>query len=138
MPSGSCLCGAVQVSYTGSPSLSFVCHCNGCKKNSGSVFSSNLAIPYDSLRVASGSDMLKTFVKTYTATGNVGVNYFCTNCGTTLWMETRSVPGTRFLKAGIMDVDTINWSRPTAEFFSPNRTAWAAAIYGASQLRTMQ
>ena len=102
------------------------------------MFSTNLAIPYDALRLDSGNDMLMTFVKTYTATGNAGINYFCANCGTTLWMETRSVPNTRFLKAGIMDMDVMNRARPAAEFFSPNRVVWIEAVHGASQLRTMQ
>lgn len=39
--SGSCLCGNVKYTITGTPSLNVVCHCINCKKASGSAFMAN-------------------------------------------------------------------------------------------------
>jgi hypothetical protein len=138
MPTGSCLCGGVKIAYTGPPALSVLCHCTGCKRNSGSAFSTNVVVPNGTFRLVAGATMLKTFLKRDTATGNVGVNYFCGNCGTTLWMDTMSIPGTKIVKAGVMEGDVMGRARPTAEFFSAERVGWVQAVYGASQCRTMQ
>ena len=138
MPSGSCLCGGVRITYSGSPSLTTLCHCNGCKRNSGSTYSTNIIVPADSLRVTQGGSMLKTFMKMQTATGNIGVNYFCSNCGTTMWMDTNSIPGARIVKAGVMDNDAVESAKPSVEFFATGRVGWVPPVGGASQCRTMQ
>lgn len=82
--------------------------------------------------------MLKTFMKTHTATGNIGVNYFCSNCGTTMWMDTNSIPGRRIVKAGVMEGEVLSRAKANVEFFSTERIGWVPPVNGASQLRTMQ
>ena len=37
------------------PLMQVVCHCETCRKNSGSAFSMNVAVPLDSLRIETGS-----------------------------------------------------------------------------------
>lgn len=37
MPEGTCLCGAAKVVVTGEPIVHLVCHCNDCRRWTGSV-----------------------------------------------------------------------------------------------------
>jgi putative tryptophan/tyrosine transport system substrate-binding protein len=52
---GGCLCGAVRYRSDAEPVMQVVCHCETCRKNSGSAFSMNVAVPQDRLRIESGS-----------------------------------------------------------------------------------
>ena len=45
---GGCLCGAVRYRSDAEPLMQVVCHCETCRKNSGSAFSMNVAVPQDS------------------------------------------------------------------------------------------
>src|SRR5271169_4888789 len=63
---GGCLCGAVRYRSDAEPVMQVVCHCETCRKNSGSAFSMNVAVPQDRLRIESG----KAFYR-----------FFCGDCG---------------------------------------------------------
>lgn len=66
-----------------------LCHCTDCKKVSGSMFSTNLFVHSDAVKLESGNP--KAFRKNADS-GNVIVSFFCTDCGTTLWRETTGIP----------------------------------------------
>src|SRR5260370_42137837 len=51
---GGCLCGAVRYRSDAEPVMQVVCHCETCRKNSGSAFSMNVAVPQDRLPIQSG------------------------------------------------------------------------------------
>src|SRR5260370_38480539 len=51
---GGCLCGAVRYRSDAEPVMQVVCHCETCRKNSGSAFSMNVAVPQHRLRIESG------------------------------------------------------------------------------------
>ncbi|KAF2095051.1 hypothetical protein NA57DRAFT_44934 [Rhizodiscina lignyota] len=136
MLSGSCLCGDIKIAYEGEPALKALCHCNGCKKQSGSVFSSNIVVPDNAFKLISGTP--KTYIKENTASGNKATNFFCGSCGTTLWLETPTVPDTKIIKVGVMDdMSTLSNAKPGAEMFSPNRVDWVPQAPNAAQLKTM-
>ena len=79
------------------------------------------------------SGTLKTISKTLD-NGNVIVNTFCGDCGTTLFREGQAMPGTRFLKAGILDdPNCINTFKPQGEIFASRRVSWLKPISGAAQ-----
>ena len=52
---GGCICGAVRYRSDAEPLMQVICHCETCRKNSGSAFSMNVAVPQDTLHVESGS-----------------------------------------------------------------------------------
>jgi hypothetical protein len=41
---GSCLCGAIAFEIAGSFESFYLCHCEHCRKDSGSAFAANLAL----------------------------------------------------------------------------------------------
>jgi len=78
---GSCLCGQVQYSVTTEIEDFYLCHCQQCRKITGSAFASNiLTKPVDVLWV-SGIEKIKRFdypgKRTFT-------KVFCTECGSGL------------------------------------------------------
>ncbi|MFT7409338.1 MAG: hypothetical protein ACI9GJ_001314, partial [Parasphingorhabdus sp.] len=43
--SGSCLCGAIRYSASASPLFQVHCHCQDCRKNTGSAFAALAFVP---------------------------------------------------------------------------------------------
>jgi hypothetical protein len=78
---GSCLCGAVRFSLTGTPTAFDLCHCSRCRAASGSAFVAELECEPAQFAWISG----EAFVKTYEASvRNRPPGYrrtFCTVCG---------------------------------------------------------
>ena len=74
---GQCLCGNVQYECEAEPESMKYCHCDTCRKVTGSAFNIGVGVPRDALKVAGD-------VKPYTHTNGV-TREFCSICGTPLW-----------------------------------------------------
>ena len=48
---GSCQCGNIRYQVTGDPLVAIACHCNDCRKLSGSAFSTVLVVKAEDLTV---------------------------------------------------------------------------------------
>lgn len=77
---GSCLCGEVTFVIEGDFENFFLCHCERCRKDTGSVHAANLFSSTAKLKWLSGKDKLKTF--NFRSEGHI--KSFCTNCGSAL------------------------------------------------------
>jgi hypothetical protein len=78
---GSCLCGEAQYSVTTEIEDFYLCHCQQCRKITGSAFTSNIQTkPVDVLWI-SGSEKVKRFDYSGTRTFS---KVFCTECGSGL------------------------------------------------------
>lgn len=135
MPSGSCFCGEVHISYSGQPILKATCHCLDCQKISGSTFSTNILVPEDGFKIVKGAP--KTISKVADS-GKTITGYFCPGCGTTLFRDGESFPGMKVIKAGILDGPSgLQEESPTAELFVTRRADWVLPIKGAGQKEAM-
>lgn len=115
---GGCLCGNVRYESSSAPSMTAVCHCPDCQKQTGTSFSIVVGIPLDSLRVTGTP-------KVYTTTGESGskvARQFCGDCGSPLLSVPDVIPGLGFLKAGTLDDPS--WLRPNMEFFCDTAQPW--------------
>ncbi|TVY19353.1 hypothetical protein LARI1_G003563 [Lachnellula arida] len=128
MTSGACLCGKYTIRHEGEPQLKAICHCNDCRKISGSMYSTNLFVGADTLK-AEPSD-LKQYSKP-TDAGNTITSYFCDNCGTTLWRESTGLPGVKIVKEGVLE--KVSGGKPAVEFYASRRADWVPQITGADQ-----
>ncbi|KAI5887000.1 uncharacterized protein SCHCODRAFT_02640472 [Schizophyllum commune H4-8] len=129
---GSCLCGAVRFTFFGKPTATCLCHCLDCRKISGSTYSTNAMFPIDAVTLTSGTP------KSYTTHGVSGkpiTNFFCGDCGSTLWRESVVFAGLRIVKAGVLDdVRALeNVAAPATELFVENRVGWVGEIPEAVQ-----
>jgi len=77
---GSCLCGEVTFEIEGEFENFFLCHCERCRKDTGSAHAANLFSSTAKLRWLSGEDKAKIF--NYRSEGHI--KSFCSNCGSAL------------------------------------------------------
>ena len=112
---GGCLCGAVRYSSDAEPLMQVVCHCETCRKNSGSAFSMNVAVPQDSLRIERGSP--RRYEDHSGASGKAFYRFFCGDCGSHVYSHGAAYGAIVFIKAGTLD--DANW-------LAPNLHIWCA------------
>lgn len=78
---GSCLCGGVRFEIDRAVGPFELCHCNRCRKVSGSAFVSGLGVRTEDFRLVSGADLIRTFelpLVEYPPPYSVA---FCSRCG---------------------------------------------------------
>ncbi|KAJ5740715.1 hypothetical protein N7493_000587 [Penicillium malachiteum] len=134
MAVGGCFCGNIRIEYTGQPIASALCHCDGCRKITGALYSYSLVINPDDLKVT-GSP--KAVAKVSDA-GNRLNNFFCPECGTPIYghkVDSANNPiGVVILRAGIFDnPELLNKRKPVAEIYTKQRVSWLSPIEGADQ-----
>lgn len=95
-----CCCEKSQLTTSGEPMISGLCHCNNCKKRTGSAF--GLSAYFHQSDVIIGSEL-----KTYEVNAETGKQerFFCPNCGTTLYWTTTAIPNYIGIASGCF-VDT--------------------------------
>jgi len=116
--SGKCLCGAVSYTCEVDPVFSGNCHCNDCKKSSGSGYAPTLFFPEDSVSV-SGE------VKYYDRQGGSGKTVsrgFCPQCGSQLFGKPGVMPGVLGIRAG--SLDDVSAYTPQSDIFTSRAAAW--------------
>lgn len=115
---GSCLCGSVKYQAEGPISLVARCHCDQCRKQSGSEFASNGSVPAAGFRVLQGESLLKQFEYT---PGEARV--FCGHCGSPVWKRSANNPSMIRLRLGCLDVELDK--KPAAHIFVVEKPAWS-------------
>ena len=95
---GGCLCGAVR--YEGQTQMGGGhCHCNDCRRTSGSGHGSHMIVPEDAFHVTGE-------VRFYDApadSGNIVSRGFCPNCGSAIFSRNSGMPGMVFVRASSLD-----------------------------------
>jgi hypothetical protein len=115
--SGSCLCGKVEFGIEGEFEHFFLCHCEHCRKDTGSAHAANLFSSTAKLNWVKGEEYIKTF--DYKSSGHI--KSFCTECGSALpnlQMDGKLV----VVPAGSLDVDVP--IKPNGHIFCANRANW--------------
>ena len=117
--SGSCLCGSVHYEITGDDAKFYHCHCERCRKASGTGHMSNIILRPESVRFTAGEALLKRYkgpeAKRF-------ATVFCSNCGS-LMPRTSPEAGLVVIPAGSLDHDLD--IRPTARIFYDSRANWS-------------
>src|SRR5215470_14968068 len=78
--SGSCLCGEVRFEVDGDFERFYLCHCEFCRKDTGSTHAANLFTSPAGLKWLSGEERVKRFNLPSTK----HVRSFCSICGSAL------------------------------------------------------
>jgi hypothetical protein len=117
---GSCLCGEVQYKVSGAAERFYHCHCQRCRKATGSGHASNLLVkPESSITWTKGEELLGRFK---VPEAERFYNCFCTKCGSPM---PRVVPE---LEAVIIPAGTLDDEspiKPGARIFWDSRAAWS-------------
>ncbi|MES2625973.1 MAG: GFA family protein [Pseudomonadota bacterium] len=117
MHRGSCLCGAISYEISGDLGDGYFCHCERCRKASGSVFASNARIRPDQFTLLTGQEVLKDFH--HPASGLT--RKFCGECGSPIVSE-RTVPAIMVIRLGTLD--TPLQKGPIGHIFVNSKVEW--------------
>jgi hypothetical protein len=124
---GGCMCGAVRYRISAPPIATGLCHCNRCRPQSGSAFSTIIIINRSTFELE-GETMV------FEDVGSSGLRVgrrSCARCGSPLTTEPDVTPDMMFVKAG--GIDNNEWFRPMMELFVGRRRPWIAPVPGAQQ-----
>lgn len=117
---GSCLCGTVRFKVEGAFDSFYLCHCQHCKKDTGSAHAANLFSHSAMLSWLSGADAVTSF----TLPGTRHSRSFCKFCGSAL--PNTQASGVFIVPAGSLDTEVS--IVPTAHIFSSSKANWEKAL----------
>jgi len=121
---GSCLCGEVSYHVTGVCDKFFYCHCQRCRKATGSAHASNLLFKYDKAEWLTGEKLLKSYK---VPDANSFSNIFCGNCGSRM---PRIDKEKQFVVVPAGGLDSEPGMKPIARIFENSRAEWSKASDG--------
>ena len=114
---GSCLCGAVRFRVEPPFIRAGHCHCERCRKHSGTAVCTQARVSKEQFRLLQGENLIRVYGK-----GEGAVKAFCVNCGSSLfggdWPEGDEIS----IRMGAFDDDP--GIRPQYHTFVNDRVAW--------------
>lgn len=119
---GGCLCGRIRYRITAVPLATLVCHCDHCRKQSGSAFSINLVVPDDALEL-SGPEAV------FEDVGQSGLpvhRRFCASCGSPIRSVLDAMPGVSAIKAGTLDDGS--QLAPQLQIYARSQLPWTKVL----------
>ena len=115
---GGCLCGAVRYACSGEPAMAGHCHCEDCRRSSGSGHSSHLAVPEVSVRL---DGEVRGYARAADS-GHMVTRYFCPTCGAALYSMNDAMPGMIFLRAS--SLDDLEVFKPQMHVYVSRAASW--------------
>ncbi len=121
---GGCMCGAVRYTCKAEPAATVVCHCQDCKKHTGSAFATAMFFLKTDVDI---TGELKSFDKG-TDAGNVMTRTFCNTCGSHITEFSTGYPEHVVVHAGTLDDPTrVN---PNSQCWTPKTLHWINDVGG--------
>lgn len=114
---GSCLCGSIKFEITGDFEKFFLCHCEYCRKDTGSAHAANLFSSTATLEWLSGECNIRIF--DFESSGHV--KSFCSHCGSAL-PNIQTGGGLLVVPAGSLDNDVP--VKPQGHIFISHKANW--------------
>ncbi len=112
---GRCLCGAVKLEVTGEPIWTAHCHCESCRRSTGSALATFVGLPHDAVRFAEGTP------KVYVSSPGVE-RLFCGTCGTPMAYQAERWPDEIHLHISVLDDPEA--FPPTAHVYTAEKLSW--------------
>lgn len=117
---GACLCGHISYEYQGSVGPANYCHCQDCRRCTGSAFNIGVRLDRAQFRLASGT------LKSFTKRGDSGTQltrHFCPECGSPIFTSSPNHPDHIYVKAGTLDDPTL--VKPTHQNWLVSKVPWS-------------
>ena len=118
--SGRCLCGNVAWEYTGPVGAAGYCHCEDCRRCTGSAF--NVSVPLEVVRFRITAGAPASFT-TRGDSGNELTRHFCPRCGSPIYTSAPKHPDHVYVKAGIIDDPSV--VRPADQSWVASSVPWS-------------
>jgi hypothetical protein len=116
--SGHCHCGAVSYTIKGEPARMAQCHCNACRRTTGTGHNVQAFFPRDQVTITGET-------KSYESTADSGSSrrrHFCPVCGSRLFSDNSRSPDMIGIAVGTFDDS--GWFKPQAIVYSAERPSW--------------
>ncbi|WP_029040858.1 GFA family protein [Cucumibacter marinus] len=116
--SGHCHCGAVSYTVNGEPVRMAQCHCNACRRTTGTGHLVQAFFKRDDITITGET-------KTYESTADSGskrTRHFCPNCGSRLFSENEKTPHLMGIAMGSFDQS--DWFHPQVILYNAERPGW--------------
>jgi len=111
-----CCCGACEIEVAGEPVFNAICHCDNCKRRTGSAFGWSAYFPDQDVQ-ARGE------MRRYELQHMAAERFFCAACGTTLyWRSTAFMLGHTGVAGGCFAAAPLG--EPTVTATDQKRCAW--------------
>ena len=117
---GQCLCGAVKYECASAAGPAGYCHCDDCRRCTGSAFNISVRLDAAAFRIVSGQ--LKGFTKRGDSGGEL-TRHFCVNCGSPIYTSSPKHPEYIFVKAGTLDNPAL--VNPTHQAWVRSAVLWS-------------
>jgi hypothetical protein len=117
---GRCLCGHVAYEYRGSVGPANYCHCEDCRRCTGSAF--NIGVRFERAQLT----FLSATPKGFTKRGESGTEltrHFCPECGSPIFTSSPKHPDHVFVKAGTLHDPTL--VRPAHQSWVSSAVSWS-------------
>ena len=118
---GACLCGGVRFEIAKAVGPFELCHCNRCRKSSGSAFAASLGVEAADYRLLAGAELIVSYDAPILRAPPAYRSSFCRRCGSPVpnpdpqadWFE---------IAAGLLEGDLE--VRPDKHIFVEHRAPW--------------
>ena len=117
---GGCSCGSVRFELGDHPLWVLACHCDACKKRTGSAY--GVSVVVEDAAVQDFDGVTKTFMRIGDS-GNKVRYEFCPHCATTLRWHVDIVPNRQVFATGAFH--NMRQFEPIAEMYTDEAAAWA-------------
>lgn len=114
---GGCLCGGVRFRITGKLGPVGFCHCQECRKASGTAFAANAPVRMKYFALTRGRELLSEYES---SPGKYRV--FCSRCGSPVYGRRESEPDIRLIRLGTLEADPQR--RPLVHIWVGEKAPW--------------
>jgi hypothetical protein len=115
-----CGCGGITLSLPGPSRLVVACHCIDCQRRGGAPFGLGAFYPADAVAV---SGIPKVYSRS-AASGATVSNYFCPDCGSTVFWKSTNLPA--MIGVAVGAVADPGFPVPVRSVFERSKHAWVA------------
>jgi hypothetical protein len=116
-----CLCGGIQLRYSGVIGPSNYCHCEDCRRANGSAFNIGVRVYRKDLEITRTTE-----IRSYRFVSESGKEIercFCATCGSPLFTLHPAKPEYAWVKAGIINQPDV--VKPAYENWINDKVKWA-------------
>lgn len=118
---GSCLCGGVRFEIAKAVGPFELCHCNRCRKTSGSAFSAMVGVEASDYRLLAGAELISSYDAPILRAPPPYRSSFCRRCGSPV---PNPDPGAEWFEIPAGSLEGDPGLRPDKHIFVELRPAW--------------
>lgn len=115
---GGCLCAAVRYSCDAEPMMAGHCHCEDCRRSSGTGHCSHLIVPEAAVKMTGETRAYERPADS----GHLISRHFCPTCGSAVFSLNSGMAGTIALRAS--SLDDLEVFKPQMHVYAARAASW--------------